>query len=63
MEYKACLVAKSFTQTYGVDYEETFALTVKYKTLVPLFALAAKLGWHIHQLDIFAAFLAGKLYE
>lgn len=63
LKYKACLVARGFTQIYGVDYEETFALTVKYKTLRLLLAVAAKLGWHIYQMNVVAAFLAGKLYE
>ena len=52
-----------YTQIYGVDYEETFAPTVKYETLRLLLAVAAKLGWHIHQMDVVAAFLAGKLHE
>ena len=63
LKYKARLVARGFTQIYGVDYEETFAPTVKYETLRLLLAVAAKLGWHIHQMDVVAAFLAGKLHE
>lgn len=27
--YKACLVAKGYTETYGIDYQETFTLVVK----------------------------------
>ena len=39
--YKARLVAKSFTQEYDIDYEDTFA-TVAYLTLVrSLIAIAA----------------------
>lgn len=29
--YKARLVARSFTQTFGVDYKETFAPVAKYE--------------------------------
>jgi hypothetical protein len=31
--YKACLVAKSFKQRYGIDYEDTFSLIVKAATI------------------------------
>lgn len=30
---KAGLVARSFTQSYGVDYQETFALVAKLSTI------------------------------
>jgi len=31
--YKAKLVAKGFTQTYGVDYNETFASVAKFASI------------------------------
>ncbi|GJQ96985.1 retrovirus-related pol polyprotein from transposon TNT 1-94 [Tanacetum coccineum] len=40
--YKACLVAKGFTQTYGVDYEETFSPVTDIRAIRILIAIAAK---------------------
>ena len=39
--YKACLVAKGFTQEYGIDYEETFALVARISSVCALLAVAA----------------------
>ena len=39
--YKACLVAKGFTQKYGIDYEETFALVARISSVRALLAVAA----------------------
>ena len=33
--YKARLVAKSFTQEYEIDYEETFALVARISSVLP----------------------------
>ena len=61
--YKARLVARGFTQTEGVDYNETFAPVVKYSSIRCLLSLAAHLDWEVHQMDVKTAFLNGDLEE
>ncbi len=59
--YKARLVARSFTQTFGVDYNETFAPVVKFVSIRCILALAAIENMEIHQMDVKTAFLNGDL--
>jgi hypothetical protein len=39
--YKGRLVAKGYSQTYGVDYDETFALVAKMNTIRVLISIVA----------------------
>ena len=61
--YKARLVAQGYTQTFGIDYQETFALVAKINTIQILFSLAVNLDWPLHQFDVKNAFLHGNLKE
>jgi len=60
--YKAKLVEKGYTQTYEIDYEETFALVAKMNTVRIILSLAAHFGWTMHQFDVKNA-LHGSLEE
>uniref|UniRef100_A0A2N9F081 Uncharacterized protein n=1 Tax=Fagus sylvatica TaxID=28930 RepID=A0A2N9F081_FAGSY len=60
---KARLVTKGFTQTYGLDYTETFSPVAKLNSIRIIISLAANLDWPLHQLDVKNAFLHGDLTE
>ena len=61
--YKVRLVSKGFAQTYGINYQETFAHATKLNTIQILLSLAANLNWKLQQLDIKNDFLNGDLEE
>ncbi|GJZ33086.1 retrotransposon protein, putative, ty1-copia subclass [Tanacetum coccineum] len=61
--YKARLVAKGCTQTYGIDYEETFSPVADIRAIRILIAIAAYYDYEIWQMDVKTAFLNGRLDE
>nr|GEY19290.1 putative retrotransposon Ty1-copia subclass protein [Tanacetum cinerariifolium] len=61
--YKARLVAKVCTQTYGVDYKETFSPIADIRAIRILKAIAGYYDYKIWQIDVKAAFLYGFLEE
>lgn len=60
---KARLAARGFTQSYGEDYNETFAPVSRQETIRIILAVAAQKQWYLHQLDIKSAFLNGEIID
>lgn len=54
--YKACLVSKGLTQTYGIDYLEAFAPVAKLNSIRVFLTIATNLYWPFQQLDVKNAF-------
>ncbi|KAM1584397.1 hypothetical protein EV2_038818 [Malus domestica] len=61
--HKARLVARGFTQTFGVDYKEIFAPVAKMNSVRVLLSVAINCGWSLYQMDMKNAFLHGELQE
>ncbi|GJW63537.1 retrotransposon protein, putative, ty1-copia subclass [Tanacetum coccineum] len=61
--FKACLVAKGYTQTYGVDYRESFSHVADIRAIRILLAIATFYDYEIWQMDVKTAFLNGHLSE
>jgi len=56
-------VAKGYTQSYGVDYQEMFAPVAKLNTVKILLLLVANKDWPLLQFDVKNAFLHGEILE
>ena len=61
--HKARLVARGFSQAYGLDYTETFSPVARLSSICVLFSVALNQAWPLHQLDVSNAFLYGDLAE
>ena len=61
--YKARLVARGFTQSYGIDYKETFSPVAHLNSIRVILSVVVNNLWDMHQLDVKNAFLYGDLVE
>jgi hypothetical protein len=62
-KHKARFVACGFSQKEGVEYEETFAPVARYTSIRTIIALATKMKWKLHQMDVKTTFLNGVIEE
>ncbi len=56
-------MARGFTQTFRVPYNEIFAPVVKFVSICCILALATIEDMEIHQMDVKTAFFNGDLEE
>jgi hypothetical protein len=62
-KHKARFVARGFSQKEGIDYEETFSHVARYISIRTIIALAVKMKWKLHQMDVKTTFLNGVIEE
>ncbi|CAI7767219.1 unnamed protein product, partial [Closterium sp. NIES-53] len=61
--FKACYIARGFSQRQGVDYFHTFSLTPKMTNLRVLLHVAAQHDYELHSQDFSTAFSQGNLHK
>src|SRR6266702_3183407 len=62
-KYKARLVARRFTQKFGVDYFDTFSPVARLASFRTILAIAARNDWDIDTFDFNGTYLNGELSE
>jgi hypothetical protein len=62
-KYKAIFAARGFYQKEGIEYEETFSHVARYTSIRTIIALATKMKWKLHQMDVKTTFLNGVIKE
>lgn len=60
---KARLVVKGYTQSYDIDYQETFAPVARLNNVRVLISIAANSDWPLYQIDVKNGFFNGDLEE
>jgi len=60
-KFKARLVARGFSQIFGIDFDLTYSPTLNSDSLKFIISIAAHFKWNIYQLDIKAAYLNARL--
>jgi len=63
IRYKARLVAKGFLQKAGVDFNETFAPVLRYKSLRVILSIVSLYNLELVQMDVVTAFLNAHVKE
>ncbi|CAI7829035.1 unnamed protein product [Closterium sp. NIES-53] len=61
--FKACYVARGFSQRQGVDFFQTFSPTPKITTFRVLLHVTTQHDYELHSLNFSTAFLQGSLHE
>ena len=60
---KARLVAKGYSQTEGIDFDESYAPVARLEAIRLFLAFAAQKNFKVFQMDVKSAFLNGRLSE
>ena len=56
-------MARGYPPQEGIDCDGTIGLAARYTSIRALMALAAKMKWKLHQMDVKIAFLNGIIEE
>ena len=63
VRYKERLIAKGYSQTEGVNFNEVFSLVVKHTSIRVLLSMVAWFDLQLEQLDVKITFLHDELEE